>query len=378
MQEINVNELKPHPKNDYFFDDIQGENWDAFLESIKTSGVIEPIIVDAKTKTIVSGHQRIRACKELGIEKVLCEVRIYDSEDKILKDLLETNLRQRGIGNTNPIKLGRCLRELERIYGVRNGSAGKISLDYDNTSPKSQEQIAQQYNISIDKYRNAEKLLNLIPELQDMVQENKVSTTVASRIIARLSPTDQKQLILTYGKDEIENATQAKTQQMVDEMQRLKNVNAGLQMKVDSKQREISDAVANTTERLSKQINQLNSEKSLLERKVKLNQDESDKYKKLKSDIAFLTKQKTDLSRQIESATELAGLTVKLQHTLENDLAPIKYKRCMEVLDSSDTAIKNLSDVIDSVDKWLSEIKKYLPNKNVINTNYKDIKGDNK
>ena len=72
--------------------------------------------------------------------------------------------------------------------------------DLDNTSDITQEQIAQQYNISIDKYRNAEKLLNLIPELQDMVQENKVSTTVASRIIARLSPADQKQLILTYCK----------------------------------------------------------------------------------------------------------------------------------------------------------------------------------
>ena len=376
MQEINVSELKPHPKNDYFFDDIQGENWDAFLESVKTSGVIEPIIVDAKTKTIVSGHQRVRACKELEIQKVLCEVRIYDNEDKILKDLLETNLRQRGIGNTNPIKLGRCLRELERIYGVRQGSSnpkGTNIRDLDNTSDVTQEQIAQQYNISIDKYRNAEKLLNLIPELQDMVQENKVSATVASRIIARLSPTDQKQLILTYGKDEIENATQTKTQQMIDEMNRLKNVNSGLQMKVNGKQKEISDAVANTTERLSKQINQLNSEKSLLERKVKLNQDESDKYNKLKSDIEFLTKQKTDLSRQIESATELAGLTVKLQHTLENDLAPIKYKRCMEILDSSDVAIKNLSDVIDSVDNWLIEIKKYLPSKNVINTNYKEI-----
>lgn len=65
--------------------------------------------------------------------------------------------------------MGRIICELERIYGIRNGSAGKVSLDCDNTSPKSQEQIAQQYNISIDKYRNAEKLLNLIPELQDMV-----------------------------------------------------------------------------------------------------------------------------------------------------------------------------------------------------------------
>lgn len=71
--------------------------------------------------------------------------------------------------------MGRIICELERIYGVRNGSAGKISLDYDNTSPKSQEQIAQQYNISIDKYRNAEKLLNLIPELQDMVDTGSLT-----------------------------------------------------------------------------------------------------------------------------------------------------------------------------------------------------------
>ena len=34
-----------------------------------------------------------------------------------LEDLVETNIRQRGIGNPNPIKLGRCIKELERIYG---------------------------------------------------------------------------------------------------------------------------------------------------------------------------------------------------------------------------------------------------------------------
>jgi len=36
-----------------------------------------------------------------------------------------------------------------------------------------------------------------------MVDTGSLTTSVASRIIARLSPTDQKQLILTYGKDEI-------------------------------------------------------------------------------------------------------------------------------------------------------------------------------
>ena len=81
----------------------------------------------------------------------------------------------------NAIKLGRCLRELERIYGTRQGSSnpkGTNVRDLDNTSDITQEQIAQQYNISIDKYRNAEKLLNLIPELQDMVQENKLNNAI--------------------------------------------------------------------------------------------------------------------------------------------------------------------------------------------------------
>lgn len=28
MQQININELKPHPRNNEFFDDINGEKWD--------------------------------------------------------------------------------------------------------------------------------------------------------------------------------------------------------------------------------------------------------------------------------------------------------------------------------------------------------------
>lgn len=31
---------------------------------------------------------------------------------------------QRGIGNCNPMKMAKCIMELERIYGIRQGSAG--------------------------------------------------------------------------------------------------------------------------------------------------------------------------------------------------------------------------------------------------------------
>ena len=95
MQQININELKPHPRNNEFFDDMSGEKWKEFIESIKTRGVIEPVVITGD-RVIVSGHQRVRACKELGIETVVCDVHTYKNDDEILQDLLETNIRQRG------------------------------------------------------------------------------------------------------------------------------------------------------------------------------------------------------------------------------------------------------------------------------------------
>ena len=95
-------------------------------------GIIEPIVV-TQDKVIVSGHQRVRAAKELRIETIMVDIRKYDNEDKILKDLIETNIRQRGIGNPNPIKLGRCIKELERIYGIKQGGSGYYGNQYEES-----------------------------------------------------------------------------------------------------------------------------------------------------------------------------------------------------------------------------------------------------
>ena len=45
----------------------------------------------------------------------------YESDDKVLKDLTESNLRQRVLGNTNPVKLGRCFSFLNKWYGFSQG-----------------------------------------------------------------------------------------------------------------------------------------------------------------------------------------------------------------------------------------------------------------
>jgi ParB family transcriptional regulator, chromosome partitioning protein len=139
--------------------------------------------VVSNDKTIVSGHQRTKACKELGIDAVMCEVRIYDDEDKLLKDLIETNLRQRGIGNPNQVKLGRCIKELERIYGIRQGSAGKSELNYSTgENPSTQSDLADMLGVSRFTIQNYKKLTELIPEMVDLIDTEIVTPTTALSI----------------------------------------------------------------------------------------------------------------------------------------------------------------------------------------------------
>lgn len=194
MQMMSVEKLIPHPKNNFFFDDIKDEPWFAFIDSIQTSGVIEPIIA-TQDNVIVSGHQRVRACKELGIKEVAVEVRHYDSEDEILKQLIETNIRQRGTGNPNTVKLGRCFEELDRIYGIKNGNNQYSGSLGNNFQPsKTQDDLADEFGISKRQMANYKSLTKLVPELQDAVQTGTITATTAYGLVKKLTPDEQKQL----------------------------------------------------------------------------------------------------------------------------------------------------------------------------------------
>ena len=340
MQQININELKAHPRNNEFFDDMAGDAWEAFKESIKTSGVVEPIVV-TQDMIIVSGHQRVRAAKELGLSTIMVDIRKYEDDDKVLKDLIETNIRQRGIGNPNPVKLGRCIKELERIYGIEHGGNRNHQDENFSSCVKTQKDLSDELGIDVRTMQNYKKLTELIPELEDLVDTGILAPTTALALVKYMSPSEQEEFVKSM--DVTKKITKGQVQQYIDKIKQLENNNPKVK-------------------ELETQISELKTEKNILERKVRLNQEESDKYNKLKSEIEFLTKKKTDLGRQIDSATELAGLTVRLQKLLETELAPIKFKRCMEELDSSDVCVENLTDIINRIDDWSDEMKKLLNN----------------
>lgn len=49
---------------------ISEDKLDALGRSLKTFGVLQPVIVNRKSKTIIGGHQRVRAAADQGIEKL--------------------------------------------------------------------------------------------------------------------------------------------------------------------------------------------------------------------------------------------------------------------------------------------------------------------
>ena len=280
-QKLKIAELIPHRDNNYFFDDIEGEAWQEFINSVETSGVIEPIVV-TQDKVIVSGHQRVRACKELGIEEIDAEVRIIDSEDELLKQLIETNIRQRGVGNTNPVKFGRCIMELEKIYGVRQGSANekgnnRIGESNDFTDQMTESDLADDLGLTRQTLQNYKQLATMLPEIQDLVETGIVTPTTARAIVKQLPEFQQKELAEYLSEDD-----RKKTQKQVQELiNRIKELEEREPEKVKVKPKDYDEvkrkakAYDAETSRLNKKLNEAYKQRNKLEAEIKALQEQT-------------------------------------------------------------------------------------------------------
>lgn len=228
---IKVSELHPHPQNEYYFDDMTGDNWDELIRSITTSGVTNAITI-TQEKVIISGHQRVRACKVLGIDEVSYKMIQYDDEREEIKDLIESNLRQRVLANPNPIKMGRCFNFLNEYYGFEHGGnhGNQYTLASENnfhllnsqkTNLKNQKELAVSYNITQQTMNNYMRLANAIPELEELIDTGIVTKTTALAMMKNLSPEEQEQLIASL--DTTKKITQREVQKYIDEIKELKS-----------------------------------------------------------------------------------------------------------------------------------------------------------
>lgn len=384
MKLIDVSLLKEHPRNDEFFDDITGERWEEFLESIRTSGIIVPLVI-TQDYTVVSGNQRLRAAKKLGMKEVPCEIREYQDkdgvskEDLILKDLIETNLRQRGIGNLNPMKTARCILELERIYGIRHGNNQYLGSGHEtvsHASPKiSQTELAQNIGITERRLQQLKKLNDLIPELQKLLEEGKLSSSAGTQL-AFLEPEQQRELYEVLGeqigslkREEIQNIRKEAEEykKRADEIQRklveaetekqkiermkaeleekLKNIKPQIVEKVIEKVPDDYQTMKDTFNIMRQQAEQLNKKLAELQEEKKKLEEQNKQHLMQLQEL-----QKTNKKLQEENQKYLKELT-------DTDVARTEEKYNFQLR-------RKLSDFAGEINKYVGEIEMLLRAKN--------------
>ena len=108
--------------------------------------------------------------KKNGYRAIFCHSLIFN--------LLETNIRQRGDVGGSAKKVEKRIKELERIYGIEHGN--NQYGDEKKSCPKTQSQLASDMGMDVRTLQNYKLLVDMIPELSDLVDTGIVTKTTES------------------------------------------------------------------------------------------------------------------------------------------------------------------------------------------------------
>lgn len=350
---INVNPsvLIVHPRNAEFFDDVDGAEFDRLVESIKDHGVLTPLRV-TKDMTIISGHQRRRAALKAGCNSVPVIVDESDDDNDVLMKLIETNF---GRIKNDKVKQARWLDEYMRLKGVRQGSAGKRSIE-GNNSPLKQEDIAKELGVDVSTLKNLKSLLKLDPALQALISDGKINATTGFKILAKLSPEEQAKLV-----DKLPDNVKFSAKSINDHIEEMRQ---DLVAHTNSVKQE-NDKLMGENDRLIRENNELRTGSTLPVNEAtqkKIDQLEADK-RKYYEDADRLKKETERLRGEIDKALKAKALAEAKANggddaviALENEIDTLKQKLEAEERKSNDLAFQ-LEEKDDQINNLKRESK---------------------
>ena len=296
---VSIDVLKVHPRNTEFFDDISGAEYEEFKNSIKEEGIISEIIV-APDMTIISGHQRYKAAKELGIKMIPIRIRedLID-EDKKLKVLLAANF---GRSKNDDAKQRKVAVEYVRLCGYGHGEIGKNhsqNSQNENSEKLTLEEIAKRLGTSKANLTRALSIeRNLTESMKELLDTGVISKTVASDVITSLSKDEQEELIKSM--DITQKITQKQVQQYINEIKQLKE-NPPIPSDYNSTKRELLD-YKNDYNNLKSQFNEKVLELQELRKQIenmKVTEPTEQYNKKLKDSTIFFCSKVADFIENV-------------------------------------------------------------------------------
>ena len=181
--------FKSHPFKLY-----EGMRFEDMLLSIKTNGVLLPLIVrpiDGYTYEVLSGHNRVKAAKAAGLAAVPAIVREGLSDDEALLIVTETNLFQRSFSDLSHSERALVLsthydaikkqgRKIELINDIENLLKAHVTNVSELGTPmasrqKSTEIIGEKYGLCHDNVARYIRINMLINDIKDRIDNNEIA-----------------------------------------------------------------------------------------------------------------------------------------------------------------------------------------------------------
>ena len=153
LKSLKITEVEPN--RDQPRKTFKQESLEELAESIKTYGIIQPIVVSKKDGyySIVAGERRWRAAKLAGLEEIPAIVR--DDDEQVNKEIaLIENIQREDL---NPFEKALGIRHLMEKYGL------------------TQEQVAKKLGKSRSSISNTVRILYLTPDVLELVKQGKLT-----------------------------------------------------------------------------------------------------------------------------------------------------------------------------------------------------------
>ncbi len=184
------------PFKDNPFEVREDEEMENLIESIKGYGILTPLVVSRQGRRgdviqLVSGHRRLHAAKKLGLQVIpVSFVTMTPSEIAIA--VVDSNLQREKILPSEKAKAYQLKMEaMKKTAGRPTKNSCQVG-----TNLRTDEKIAENTPDSARQIQRYIRLNNLIPELLQMVDENKIALTPAVEL-SYLKEIEQRDLLTT-------------------------------------------------------------------------------------------------------------------------------------------------------------------------------------
>ena len=177
----------------------EDEEMAQLMRSIADAGVLSPALARPLPDggyELIAGHRRKHACELAGLATMPVIVRDID-RDVATIIMVDSNLQRENILPSERAKAYKMKMEAIKRQGARTDlTSPKISAKF-----RSDDEVGQDAGVSGDTIRNYIALTQLVPELQQMVDEKKIALSPAYQIAA-LTPKEQGLLLETIDSEQ--------------------------------------------------------------------------------------------------------------------------------------------------------------------------------